>query len=85
MELDPEADNFGEILHEFKYADYTQPLHHLYYSPTVRPGLHSLRRVSIGRSEYSLSPSARFTAGESEVSNGAHPLQLHAQTYEINR
>lgn len=36
VELDPESENFGEILQEFEFADYTMPLHHLYYSPTGR-------------------------------------------------
>ena len=36
VELDPELDNFGEILQEFEFADYAMPLHHLYYSPTGR-------------------------------------------------
>ncbi|MCH7815855.1 MAG: hypothetical protein IIC60_04715 [Proteobacteria bacterium] len=34
--LDPESENFGEILQEFEFADYAMPLHHLYYSPTGR-------------------------------------------------
>jgi hypothetical protein len=36
VELDPEAENFGEILQEFEYTDYENPLHHLYYSPSGR-------------------------------------------------
>jgi hypothetical protein len=36
VELDPEADNFGEILHEFITPNQGEPLHHLYYSPTGR-------------------------------------------------
>jgi len=36
VELDPEAENFGEILQDFEFADYDLPLHHLYYSPTGR-------------------------------------------------
>lgn len=36
VELDPEAENFGEILQDFEFADYELPLHHLYYSPTGR-------------------------------------------------
>ena len=36
VELDPEAENFGEILQDFEFADYEKPLHHLYYSPTGR-------------------------------------------------
>ena len=36
VELDPESENFGEILQEFEFADYAMPLHHLYYSPTGR-------------------------------------------------
>ena len=36
VELDPEAENFGEILQDFEFADYEWPLHHLYYSPTGR-------------------------------------------------
>ena len=38
VELDPEADNFGEILHEHEYdtLGFELPLHHLYYSPQGR-------------------------------------------------
>ena len=36
VELDPEADNFGEILHEHDYSGFELPLHHLYYSPQGR-------------------------------------------------
>ncbi len=37
VELDPEADNFGEILHEHEYDTAGElPLHHLYYSPQGR-------------------------------------------------
>ena len=36
VELDPEAENFGEILEEFEFNDYEAPLHHLYYSPNGR-------------------------------------------------
>jgi hypothetical protein len=36
VELDPEAENFGEILEEFEFAGYEEPLHHLYYSPNGR-------------------------------------------------
>jgi hypothetical protein len=36
VELDPEAENFGEILQDYEFADYDLPLHHLYYSPTGR-------------------------------------------------
>jgi hypothetical protein len=36
VELDPEAENFGEILEEFEFTGYEQPLHHLYYSPSGR-------------------------------------------------
>lgn len=36
VELDPEAENFGEILHEHEYSGFEQPLHHLYYSPQGR-------------------------------------------------
>jgi hypothetical protein len=36
VEMDPEAENFGAILHEFEIADMELPLHHLYYSPTGR-------------------------------------------------
>ncbi|PCI78325.1 MAG: hypothetical protein COB20_06805 [SAR86 cluster bacterium] len=36
VELDPESENFGEILQEFEFSDYAMPLHHLYYSPTGR-------------------------------------------------
>jgi hypothetical protein len=36
VELDPEAGNFGEILHEHNYSGFELPLHHLYYSPQGR-------------------------------------------------
>lgn len=36
VELDPEAENFGEILTEYEYDDFDLPLHHLYYSPSGR-------------------------------------------------
>lgn len=36
VELDPEANNFGEILQEFELVDLEEPLHHLYYSPQGR-------------------------------------------------
>jgi hypothetical protein len=36
VELDPEADNFGEILHEYDTSGFELPLHHLYYSPQGR-------------------------------------------------
>jgi hypothetical protein len=36
VELDPEAENFGEILEEFEFPGYDAPLHHLYYSPNGR-------------------------------------------------
>ncbi len=36
VQVDPEADNFGDILQEFETPDWEAPLHHLYYSPTGR-------------------------------------------------
>ncbi|HET6277827.1 MAG TPA: hypothetical protein VFG08_03495 [Candidatus Polarisedimenticolia bacterium] len=36
VELDPEAENFGAILHEVDTPPMELPLHHLYYSPTGR-------------------------------------------------
>jgi hypothetical protein len=36
VELDPEAENFGEILQQFEFTGYEAPLHHLYYSPYGR-------------------------------------------------
>ncbi len=36
VELDPEAQNFGEILQQFEFTGYDAPLHHLYYSPNGR-------------------------------------------------
>lgn len=36
VELDPEAENFGEILQEVETPDWEIPLHHLYYSPQGR-------------------------------------------------
>ncbi len=36
VELDPEAENFGAILHEYPVTGFDLPLHHLYYSPQGR-------------------------------------------------
>ena len=36
VQVDPEADNFGDILQEFETPDWEAPLHHLYYSPNGR-------------------------------------------------
>ena len=36
VELDPEAENFGEILTEYEFSGFEAPLHHLYYSPNGR-------------------------------------------------
>jgi len=36
VELDPEAENFGDILHEYEFGGFEGPLHHLYYSPSGR-------------------------------------------------
>ncbi len=36
VELDPESDQFGEILQDFELQEMELPLHHLYYSPTGR-------------------------------------------------
>ncbi len=36
VELDPEAENFGEILTEYPFDGSELPLHHLYYSPSGR-------------------------------------------------
>jgi hypothetical protein len=36
VELDPEAENFGEILTEYEISGFEAPLHHLYYSPNGR-------------------------------------------------
>jgi len=36
VELDPEAENFGEILTEYEFDGFDLPLHHLYYSPGGR-------------------------------------------------
>ncbi|MFZ2508799.1 MAG: hypothetical protein WAW79_10060, partial [Steroidobacteraceae bacterium] len=36
VELDPEAQNFGEILSDFEFKGHELPLHHLYYSPIGR-------------------------------------------------
>jgi len=36
VELDPDAENFGDILEEFEITGFEAPLHHLYYSPTGR-------------------------------------------------
>ena len=55
VELDPEADNFGEILQEFNIDNLALPLHHMYYSPTGRlyaTGLDpacSLAEISLSR------------------------------------
>lgn len=36
IELDPESENFGNIISEFEQPDMELPLHHMYYSPTGR-------------------------------------------------
>jgi hypothetical protein len=36
IELDPEADNFGQVVEEYEITGLDEPLHHLYYSPTGR-------------------------------------------------
>jgi hypothetical protein len=36
VQVDPEADNFGEILQELETPQLNEPLHHLYYSPNGR-------------------------------------------------
>ncbi|WIO74113.1 hypothetical protein QP938_12530 [Porticoccaceae bacterium LTM1] len=36
VELDPESPQFGDILSEYEFSGFEQPLHHLYYSPTGR-------------------------------------------------
>ncbi|WP_282152679.1 hypothetical protein [Ruegeria atlantica] len=36
VELDPESDQFGELLSEVEQPDIQHPLHHLYYSPNGR-------------------------------------------------
>ncbi len=36
VELDPDAENFGDILEEFTVTGFKAPLHHLYYSPSGR-------------------------------------------------
>ncbi|WP_185968092.1 hypothetical protein [Thalassotalea sp. PS06] len=36
VELDPESENFGNILYEYPLPKYDAPLHHLYYSPNGR-------------------------------------------------
>ncbi|NMP15182.1 hypothetical protein HII16_02385 [Thalassotalea sp. Y01] len=36
VELDPESDNFGNIIYEYPLPNYDAPLHHMYYSPNGR-------------------------------------------------
>ncbi len=36
VELDPESDNFGNIIQDFEFEGMDLPLHHLYYSPSGR-------------------------------------------------
>ncbi len=36
VELDPESENFGNILSEYEQPAMEHPLHHMYYSPTGR-------------------------------------------------
>lgn len=36
VELNPEAENFGEILAEHEFSGFDLPLHHFYYSPNGR-------------------------------------------------
>ena len=74
VELDPEADNFGEILHEFETPLQGPPLHHVYYSPTGRlyaTGLDpacSLAEIALSRN----------AAGDPEV-NGIECLDTQGQ------
>jgi len=36
VELDPESQNFGNIIYEYALPEFDAPLHHLYYSPNGR-------------------------------------------------
>ena len=36
VELDPEKENFGEIITEHEFGGFEHPLHHMYYSPAGR-------------------------------------------------
>lgn len=36
VELDPESEDFGEILAEHEFSGFEHPLHHFYYSPSGR-------------------------------------------------
>ncbi len=36
IEMDPESDNFGNILYDYPLPKFDAPLHHLYYSPNGR-------------------------------------------------
>ncbi|HSR35534.1 MAG TPA: hypothetical protein VLY63_33620, partial [Anaerolineae bacterium] len=74
VELDPEAENFGEILTEYEFSGFDQPLHHLYYSPSGRlysTGLDpecSLAEVGLSRD-----------ATGAPVINGFECLDTHGQ------
>ncbi len=74
VEMDPEAENFGEILYEYETPNIDPPLHHIYYSPTGRAYATSLdpkcSLVEIGL--------ARDASG-SPVINGVDCLDISGQ------
>ena len=74
VEMDPEAENFGDILHEFETPGIDPPLHHIYYSPTGRAYATALdpkcSLVEIGL--------ARDASG-SPVINGVECLDIRGQ------
>lgn len=74
VELDPDAANFGAILQEVELPNLTQPLHHLYYSPTGRLYSTSLD-TKCSLAEIGLARNAQGTA----VINGVNCLDTGGQ------
>jgi hypothetical protein len=74
VELDPDAANFGAILQEVELPNLTQPLHHLYYSPTGRLYATSLD-PKCSLAEVGLARNAQGTA----VINGVNCLDTGGQ------
>jgi len=74
VELDPDAANFGAILQEFELPNLTEPLHHLYYSPTGRLYATGLD-PKCSLAEVGLSRNAQGTA----MINGVHCLDTGGQ------
>jgi hypothetical protein len=74
VELNPDAANFGAILQEVELPNLTQPMHHLYYSPTGRLYATGLD-PKCSLAEVGLSRNAQGTA----VINGVNCLDTGGQ------